>query len=172
MLTIADGRERGNGHVQTSIRQYVTVSFILFVPMIVTVDAAASVDDLSTILSINVRGVMLCYKYAALQMVKQGRGGRIIGEYDTICDACHTRFRYVAIIRSILGSGEEGWVAISFLLCMLITLPPGVPNMAAYSASKFAVRGLTQACGRYSHGGHHISLNFCKHKRLSGGSTR
>ncbi|KAH9840808.1 NAD-P-binding protein [Rhodofomes roseus] len=30
-----------------------------------------SVDDLNTILSINVRGVMLCYKYAAMQMVKQ-----------------------------------------------------------------------------------------------------
>ncbi|KZT69735.1 NAD(P)-binding protein [Daedalea quercina L-15889] len=59
-----------------------------------------SVDDLDTILSINVRGVMLCYKYAAMQMVKQGRGGRIIA----------------------------------------------LANMAAYSASKFAVRGLTQSC--------------------------
>ncbi|KZT66221.1 NAD(P)-binding protein [Daedalea quercina L-15889] len=68
-----------------------------------------SVDDLSTILSINVRGVMLCYKYAALQMVKQGRGGRIIGASS--------------------GASKKG-----------------VPNMAAYSASKFAVRGLTQAC--------------------------
>lgn len=30
-------------------------------------------------LAINVRGPMLCYKYAAQQMVKQGRGGRLIG---------------------------------------------------------------------------------------------
>ncbi|KAH9932234.1 NAD-P-binding protein [Fomitopsis serialis] len=30
-------------------------------------------------LAINVRGVMLCYKYAAKQMVKQGNGGRILG---------------------------------------------------------------------------------------------
>lgn len=29
--------------------------------------------------AINVQAVMLCYKYAAAQMVKQGRGGRIIG---------------------------------------------------------------------------------------------
>ncbi|KAF8993638.1 acetoin reductase family protein [Cyathus striatus] len=29
--------------------------------------------------AVNVRGVFLCYKYAALQMIKQGRGGRIIG---------------------------------------------------------------------------------------------
>ena len=29
--------------------------------------------------SINVRGTFLCYKYAATQMIAQGRGGRIIG---------------------------------------------------------------------------------------------
>jgi NAD(P)-dependent dehydrogenase (short-subunit alcohol dehydrogenase family) len=27
----------------------------------------------------NARGTFLCYKYAGIQMVKQGRGGRIIG---------------------------------------------------------------------------------------------
>ncbi|KAH9948005.1 hypothetical protein B0H21DRAFT_287368 [Amylocystis lapponica] len=31
------------------------------------------------VMAVNARGVMLCYKYAALQMIKQGRGGRIIG---------------------------------------------------------------------------------------------
>ena len=30
-------------------------------------------------MSINVRGVMLCYKHAALQMIEQGGGGVIIG---------------------------------------------------------------------------------------------
>ncbi|KZT69845.1 acetoin reductase family protein [Daedalea quercina L-15889] len=58
--------------------------------------------------SINVYGVMLCYKYAAKQMIKQGRGGRLIG-------AC-----------SIAGKR-------------------GDPNSAAYCASKFAVRGLSQS---------------------------
>ncbi|EMD34720.1 hypothetical protein CERSUDRAFT_116912 [Gelatoporia subvermispora B] len=38
-----------------------------------------TVEDWDHIFSINARGVMLCYKYAALQMIKQGRGGRIIG---------------------------------------------------------------------------------------------
>ncbi|EPT03372.1 NAD-binding protein [Fomitopsis schrenkii] len=51
------------------------------------------------VLNINLRGVMLCYKYAAKQMVEQGRGGRIIG----------------------------------------------MPYTSAYAASKFAIRGLTQA---------------------------
>ena len=52
---------------------------VLFIAAIVTLVTAASVDDLNNVLAINVRGVMLCYKYAAMQMVKQGRGGRIIG---------------------------------------------------------------------------------------------
>lgn len=30
-------------------------------------------------MAINTRGPFLCYKYAAEQMIKQGRGGRIIG---------------------------------------------------------------------------------------------
>lgn len=30
-------------------------------------------------MAVNARGTFLCYKYAAAQMVAQGRGGRIIG---------------------------------------------------------------------------------------------
>lgn len=30
-------------------------------------------------MAVNTRGTFLCYKYAAQQMIKQGRGGRIIG---------------------------------------------------------------------------------------------
>ncbi|KAH9952006.1 NAD-binding protein [Amylocystis lapponica] len=58
--------------------------------------------------AVNVHGVMLCYKYAARAMIKQGRGGRIIGA------------------SSIAGKR-------------------GDPNSAAYCASKFAVRGLSQS---------------------------
>ncbi|KAL4251967.1 short-chain dehydrogenases/reductases (SDR) family protein [Abortiporus biennis] len=36
-------------------------------------------DEWKNIQSVNVDGTMLCYKYAGLQMVKQERGGRIIG---------------------------------------------------------------------------------------------
>lgn len=36
-------------------------------------------EDFGRILSINVNGTFLCYKYAALQMIKQGRGGSILG---------------------------------------------------------------------------------------------
>lgn len=39
----------------------------------------ATVADWDRIFSVNARGVFLCYKYAGRQMIKQGRGGRIIG---------------------------------------------------------------------------------------------
>lgn len=41
--------------------------------------ASAKIEDWDTIMSVNARGTFLCYQYAAKQMVKQGRGGRIIG---------------------------------------------------------------------------------------------
>lgn len=36
-------------------------------------------DDWDRVMSINARGAFLCYKYAGIQMIRQGRGGRIIG---------------------------------------------------------------------------------------------
>ncbi|KAJ6561562.1 hypothetical protein DFH09DRAFT_495856 [Mycena vulgaris] len=39
----------------------------------------ASVDDWDRLHAINGRGTFLCYQHAAKQMIKQGRGGRIIG---------------------------------------------------------------------------------------------
>ncbi|OBZ77885.1 Diacetyl reductase [(S)-acetoin forming] [Grifola frondosa] len=67
-----------------------------------------SVEEWDTTMAINARGVMLSFKHAARQMIKQGRGGRIIG-------ACSCAGKTAVI------------------------------NAAAYSASKFAVRGLTQS---------------------------
>ncbi|KAK0220238.1 hypothetical protein IW262DRAFT_1555874 [Armillaria fumosa] len=71
--------------------------------------------------AVNTRGVFLCYKYAAIQMVKQGRGGRIIG-------AC-----------SVTGMRAQG-------------------RFCPYSASKFAVRGLTQSAAEEL-GTHQITVN-------------
>ncbi|KAK7034582.1 hypothetical protein VNI00_012211 [Paramarasmius palmivorus] len=58
--------------------------------------------------AVNSRGTFLCYKYATIQMIKQGRGGRIIGASS--------------------GAGKQG-----------------AKYLMAYSASKFAVRGMTQS---------------------------
>ncbi|KAI0806909.1 NAD-P-binding protein, partial [Fomes fomentarius] len=39
----------------------------------------STVEEWEKMMSVNVRGVMLCFKHAASQMVQQGRGGRIVG---------------------------------------------------------------------------------------------
>ncbi|KAF7369230.1 NAD(P)-binding protein [Mycena venus] len=78
-------------------------------------------DQWDRIMNVNARGVFLCYKYAGIQMVKQGDGGRIIGS------------------SSVLGKR-------------------GSPFNPAYTASKFAVRGLTQAAA-LEFGAHAITVN-------------
>ncbi|KAL5526680.1 hypothetical protein ACEPAF_8405 [Sanghuangporus sanghuang] len=64
-------------------------------------------ETFDRIYSVNVRGVFFCFKQAALQMIKQGRGGRLIAASSS--------------------AGKQG-----------------TQNLTAYSAAKFAVRGLTQ----------------------------
>ncbi|KAF5389911.1 hypothetical protein D9757_003680 [Collybiopsis confluens] len=68
-------------------------------------------DMWEKVFAVNARGVFLCYKHAARQMIAQGRGGRIIG---------------AASVASKRAGMEHG----------------------AYGASKFAVRGLTQAAAQ------------------------
>ncbi|KAJ7291918.1 NAD-binding protein [Mycena rebaudengoi] len=80
-----------------------------------------TVEDWDLIFQINVRGVFLCYQYAAKQMVLQGRGGRIIGASSL--------------------AGKQG-----------------APRLSTYSASKFAVRGLTQSAA-LELGVHGITVN-------------
>ncbi|KAJ7259100.1 acetoin reductase family protein [Mycena haematopus] len=78
------------------------------------------VEEWDRVMNINARGTFLCYKYAGIQMIKQGRGGRIIGASSV--------------------AGKQGRV-------------PG-----PYAASKFAVRGLTQAAA-LEFGAHGITVN-------------
>ncbi|KAI0312322.1 short chain oxidoreductase [Amylostereum chailletii] len=81
--------------------------------------ANAGISELSSILnislesyertfSVNVRGVLLCYKYAAKQMVEQGRGGRIIGAssigglqaHSTLLAYCASKFAVRGLTQS------------------------------------------------------------------------
>ncbi|KAK7689944.1 hypothetical protein QCA50_006584 [Cerrena zonata] len=66
------------------------------------------VETFDKVIAVNLRGTMMCYKYAGQEMVKQGRGGRIIGA------------------SSVVGKKGSG-------------------GLTAYSATKFAIRGLTQS---------------------------
>ncbi|KAJ7312994.1 NAD-binding protein [Mycena albidolilacea] len=81
-----------------------------------------TVEHWDQMLAVNARGPFLCYKYAGIQMIKQGRGGRIIGT------------------------------------CSLAGKQVITPLVSAYSASKFAVRGLTQAAA-LELGAHQITVN-------------
>lgn len=53
------------------------IDWHLVIPSVLQV----SVETWDRIMDVNLRGVMLCYKYAALQMIQQGRGGRILGTH-------------------------------------------------------------------------------------------
>ncbi|KAI0089007.1 NAD-P-binding protein [Irpex rosettiformis] len=70
-----------------------------------------STEDWDAIFAVHARGTMLSYKYAALQMIKQGGGGRLIG-------ACSI-------------AGKQGLI-----------------HLGAYSAAKFAIRGLTHVMSK------------------------
>ncbi|KAJ7756859.1 NAD-binding protein [Mycena maculata] len=83
--------------------------------------ADLSVDEWDRVMTINGRGPFLCYKYAGMQMVGQGRGGRIIGASSVV--------------------GKQGSA-----------------GFAAYTASKCAVRGLTQVAA-VEFGSHGITVN-------------
>ncbi|KAJ7182849.1 acetoin reductase family protein [Mycena crocata] len=78
-------------------------------------------DGWDNIMAVNARGTFLCYKYSAMQMIKQGGGGRIVGA-ASICSK------------------------------------KGVPFLGAYTATKFAIRGLTQAAAQEL-GSHGITVN-------------
>lgn len=65
-------------------------------------------EDWDTMMSVNLRGIFLCYQAAARQMIEQGRGGKIIGAAS------------------------------------IVAYRP-FPLLGHYSASKWGVRGLTQA---------------------------
>jgi len=80
-----------------------------------------SVEEWNRVMNINGRGPFLCYKYAGIQMIKQARGGRIIGASSL--------------------AGKQG-----------------MASQGPYCASKFAVRGLTQAAAS-EFGPHGITVN-------------
>ena len=54
---------------------------------------SANIDEWESIWAVNMRGTVLCYKYAAIQMVKQNSGGRLIGNFQslTLCIANLTK---------------------------------------------------------------------------------
>ncbi|KAJ7182884.1 NAD-binding protein [Mycena crocata] len=80
-----------------------------------------SLEEWDRVMNVNAQGTFLCYKYAAVEIIKQGGGGRIIGASSF--------------------AGKQG-----------------IGSQPVYSASKFAVRGLTQSAA-LEFGAHNITVN-------------
>lgn len=84
MRWVVDGRECRGYDVRPALNGYVDI--VLLRANLVVIEFAVPTQEWDRVMNINLRGVMLCYKYAAKQMVEQGRGGRIIG-------ACSASFK-------------------------------------------------------------------------------
>ncbi|KAL0069995.1 hypothetical protein AAF712_002892 [Marasmius tenuissimus] len=105
-------------------------------------EVKASTETLDRVLAVNVRGTFLCYKYASEQMIRQGGGGRIIGA-SSLAGKRGKVFVLDVVNRVAESKG-------------LINIGQGM--LSAYSASKFAIRGLTQAAA-VELGKHGITVN-------------
>lgn len=96
-------------------------------------------DDLfDKLMNVNVKGVLYCYRAAAAQMIKQGRGGRIIG---------------ASSVAGIRGIWQRSLGSLASKFCT-----PGSANCAAYSISKFGVRAITQTAA-LEWGQYNITVN-------------
>lgn len=82
--------------------------------------------------SLNVRGTHVCMRAAARVMIAQGRGGRIVTASSI---ASHRGEQY----RSVDTHSQPNRVKFT-----------GAALFSAYSASKFAIKGLTQSLGKSS----------------------
>lgn len=80
IFVLTDGRKRRYFYDEKFCRQSVWHPFANWPALAKTSPLLATAEDLHRIFSVNVQGTFLCYKYAAIQMIAQGRGGRIIGE--------------------------------------------------------------------------------------------
>lgn len=89
----------------------------------------ATLDDWDRGFNINGKGVFLCYKYAAQQMIKQGRGGRIIGA----CSQAGKHGEHFMYIHTQIHEQPNS----------------GFDSLTVYSATKFTVRSLTQSAGKW-----------------------
>ena len=115
-------------------------------------------EDLKRMFEVNVYGVFNCYSSAARQMIQQGNGGKILGAARYVCrlpsiGELGRRYGFQAYLmdrfpnsdtyqycgfQTISTSESLFWYVIDIIMSLNI-------NMTGALASKWAVRGLTQA---------------------------
>ncbi|KAH8116012.1 NAD-binding protein [Phellopilus nigrolimitatus] len=112
----------------------------------------ASVETFDLTYAVNMRGVFLCYKYAAIQMVKQGRGGRLIGASSTagkqgilnLSAYCATKFAVRGMTQSAAIELRKYGITVNTYAPGLIhtaILPPGnsVEDRAAAARKEWGI---------------------------------
>ena len=84
----------------------------------------ATAEDLDRIVGVNLRGTFLCYKYAGLQMIAQGRGGRIIGLPPILLTHTRNSLRSATFsYRRVLWNRQTGTGIPKCLFCKQIRYP-------------------------------------------------
>ncbi|KAL6244648.1 hypothetical protein RBB50_008176 [Rhinocladiella similis] len=83
-----------------------------------------SVEEWDRVMAVNVRGVMLCYREAAKQMIKQGKGGKIVG-------ACSTA-GHRASGAGVIAYGTSKWAVRGLTQATAVELGPHNINVNAY----------------------------------------
>lgn len=96
-------------------------------------------EDLDRTMSINLKGVFLSYKYAAIQMIKQGKGGRIIGAcslsgkvgMQDLASYCASKFA----VRGLTQSAAQEWGIHGITVNAYCPGPTWTPMMARSSGA-------------------------------------
>lgn len=121
------------GLVQKSVQELGPLNVMIANAGIAQVKALLDLteEDVRHMFEVNVFGVFNCYSTAAKQMIKQGGGGKIIGAA-----------RYV--LRTLVDiAGKDSPLTLNEIHSIVAFKPFAM--LSHYSASKFAVRGFTQA---------------------------
>ncbi|KAH5521938.1 hypothetical protein HBI52_066060 [Parastagonospora nodorum] len=110
-------------------------------------------DDLSRMFQVNVYGVFNCYSTAAKQMISQGSGGKLLGAASG--NKLYPCLNQVGPANSTVFKDYRQWCTFSssvsctrhlliFASQKIVAFKP-FALLSHYSASKWAVRGMTQA---------------------------
>jgi NAD(P)-dependent dehydrogenase (short-subunit alcohol dehydrogenase family) len=114
-----------------------------------------TVSDFDRLFNINVKGVYLCYKYAAEQMIKQGRGGRLIAASSLAGIVAEDgMFAYGASKFAVRGLNQSAARYLGKYGITANTYSPGAiltemrKHLSSFITSQL---GLTGACSQRSH---------------------
>ncbi|TFY76349.1 hypothetical protein EWM64_g7664 [Hericium alpestre] len=91
-------------------------------------------EEFDRVLAINARGPMLCYKYAAIQMIAQGRGGRIIGATSVAGKkACPSAIPYISSKFAVIGMTQGAALELAKHKITVNAYAPGVIDTDMWS---------------------------------------